>query len=113
MRPILETCPFQMTNFNTEKQKMETVQFFNFLNFIIILTNPYVDYANSNYENRTIVRKTVQYGTVFNRYNPTQLKKIQRIRCKKLRKSQICFYQGNLYTINAIHLGRCGVKKIP
>ena len=65
IRPILETCPFHKTNFNTEKQKMETVLFLNFFNSIIIPTNPYVDYTNSNSKNHTIVRKTVPYGTVF------------------------------------------------
>ena len=33
----------------------------------IILTNPYVHYDYSNFKNRTIVRKTVPYGTIFRR----------------------------------------------
>ena len=66
IRPILETCPFHKTNFNTEKQKMEIVLFLKFFNSIIIPTNRYAYYANSNSKNRTIVRKLyhiVQFST--------------------------------------------------
>ena len=52
---------------------MKTVQFLIFSILEIILTNPYAHYVNSNLKNRTIVRKTVQYGTIFTRKISTKL----------------------------------------
>ena len=65
IRLILEICPLQITNFNAEKTENGNRTIFKFIQFYNYPTNPYVDYANSNFINRTIVRKTVQYGTVF------------------------------------------------
>ena len=52
---------------------METVLFSFFSILEIILINPYVHYAYSNLKNRTIVRKTVPYSTIFRREISTKL----------------------------------------
>ena len=43
-----------------QKLKRKTVQFLIFLISQNMLTNPYSDYLNSKFKNRTIVRKTIQ-----------------------------------------------------
>ncbi len=67
IRPILDTCYSQETDFTRQKPKMETVLFAIFSILEIILTNPYVHCDYSNFKNRTIVRKTVPYSTIFRR----------------------------------------------
>ena len=56
-----------------KKQKRKPYNFSNFSILTILFTNPYIDCSNSNYKNRTIVRKTVPYSTSFEKLNSNEI----------------------------------------
>ena len=69
-----------------QKQKREIVPFLIFSFLTIMRINPYVDYDKSKFENLTIVRKIVPYGTILRRKNSNAIgRKTHRIHC------QLCY----------------------